>query len=103
MGLLSPHAGARRPGGAYASLPGSAGGTPTHRRRPEKRVRVLASLATLAVAAVLFNSGVLSPVDPALVAWSLKGCPQKILDLTTTMESQYKVGAGAAVGRRVTR
>ena len=97
MGLLSPHAGARRPGGAYASLPGSAGGTPTHRRRPEKRVRVMAALAALALAAVLLNSGVFAPVDPALLAWSLKGCPQKILDLTTTMEDQYKVGGGRRV------
>lgn len=88
MGLLTPSQGPRL--GNYGSLPGSAGSTPTHRRRKEKQLRVIAAVAALAAAVLLLNSGVLSPADPALVAWTLKGCPSKILDLTTTMESQYK-------------
>lgn len=92
--------------GLHAGLLGSAGSTPTHRsatgtpthraRGVERRGRYVAGLAVLAAVGVLLNWGALAPMDPALVAWSLKGCPQKILELTTTMEAQYQARRCAA-------
>ncbi len=77
---------------AHAAGYSSAGNTPTHggRRRGVLRRNSLIAVAALAAAALVLNNSALRP-DPALEAWSLKGCPVKILDLTTTMEAQYQV------------
>lgn len=57
------------------------------------RRNLLLAVSTLAVAAVFLNNAPLLGMDPALEAWTDKGCPIKILELTTTMEAQYKVRA----------
>lgn len=77
---------------AHAAGYSSAGSTPTHvgRRRGMLRLNTLVAVAALAAAALVLNNTALRP-DPKLEAWSLQGCPVKILDLTTTMEAQYQV------------
>lgn len=71
----------------------SAGNTPTHARRrgiPSRFRLVLAVTGALFVAC-LVNNGILMPMDQAVFEWTLKGCPVKILELTTTMEATYQV------------
>ena len=68
--------------------------TPTHsgRRRAVSRFRLgLVVSGLLVLALVLRNAGNLLPLDPAIEAWTLQGCPVKILELTSTMEATYKV------------
>ncbi|KAL4427608.1 hypothetical protein ABPG75_001697 [Micractinium tetrahymenae] len=83
---------------AHAAGYSSAGSTPTHagRRRGVLRLNMLVAVAALAAAALVLNNTALRP-DPALEAWSLKGCPVKILDLTTTMEAQYQAAVAAGL------
>lgn len=89
-------AGWLRPLGSRAAGYGSAGNTPTaaaaaRRRSLARSLRTLLAAAALGVAALLLLNGPILGPDPTLVAWSLKGCPVKILELTTTIKAQYKV------------
>jgi hypothetical protein len=69
-----------------------AGGSPTCRRRGLFRFRLSVALSGVLVVAFLMNNwAALMPMDRELYEWSLKGCPAKILDLTTTMQASYQV------------
>ncbi|PSC68981.1 hypothetical protein C2E20_7512 [Micractinium conductrix] len=95
-------AGWLRPLGSRAAGYGSAGNTPTaaaaaRRRSLARSLRTLLAAAALGVAALLLLNGPILGPDPTLVAWSLKGCPVKILELTTTIKAQYKAAVQAGL------
>ena len=86
--LFSLHGGPAQPAAGYSAVSGS---SPTHRRRGLSRWKAHFAASAIVVALFLLNNGTLMPENPALVDWTLKGCPVKILDLTTTMEATYQV------------
>jgi hypothetical protein len=86
--LFSLRGGPAPPLAGYTAV---SGGSPTHRRRGLSRWKAHFAVSAILVALFLLNNGTLMPENPALVEWTLKGCPVKILDLTTTMEATYQV------------
>lgn len=89
--------GLQQPSPKHAGYVAAPGGSPTHRRRGLSRFRLFVAISGALVLAFLANNyAALMPMDRALYEWSLKGCPTKILDLTTTMQASYQVGAAAA-------
>ena len=98
--LFNLHGGAAQTATAYSPM---AGNSPSYaRRRGASRWKAGFAISAMLVAAFLLNNGTLVAENPALVEWTLKGCPLKILDLTTTMEATYQVrqrGDGGAATR----
>jgi hypothetical protein len=68
-----------------------------HRRRGLSHFRLCVAISAAFMVGILLNSwSILLPMDQALYQWSLKGCPAKILELTTTMAATHKVRMSAA-------
>lgn len=69
-----------------------------HRRRGLSHFRLCVAISAAFMVGILLNSwSILLPMDQALYQWSLKGCPAKILELTTTMAATHKSAVAAGL------